>query len=116
MTEVVQYCGHEFDTVACAFLPPLPGAAGQVSKVITASKDSSMRVWDQNSGECVCRIQDDTSGSFTSLAVLPADPAVAGTSYDIAATTITGGVFVYRYDDAANKLTCVAKTEPIPVV
>jgi hypothetical protein len=116
MTELSQFCGHEFDTVACAFLPVSHDGR---ARIITASKDCTIRVWDQHTGTCLIRHQDSTAGSISGLAVLPAPVADAqpvgggafASNVRIAVTTITAGVYVYALDERSMKLDCVAKCE-----
>lgn len=110
MSEVCQYTGHEFDTVACAFLP-LTSPEGH-PLFITASKDSSIRVWNQTTGSCLIKHQDGTAGAFSGLAVLPA-PAEGGGLVRVAATTITSGVYVFAIDLQLSKLVCLAMVEPV---
>lgn len=129
MTEVCQFSGHEFDTVACAFLPTT--IEDGCDKIITASKDGTIRVWDRKTAECVLRHQDDMTGSYSGLAVLPSLPnattngGVAGDGNSgasqladpvIVATTITAGIYVYRYETKANRLVCLAKAQPTAIV
>lgn len=132
MTEVCQYSGHAFDTVACAFLPPCPGDGG-LPHIVTASKDSSIRIWDQTSASCVIThqvlplptprrvcvivpsyvcVQDASAGSYTSLCVLPCE--APGSAVYLCAVTITASVCVYQVDFKHKRLLCVAATDTTP--
>ena len=110
MSEVCQYTGHEFDTVACAFLPP--GGTGGTPHIITASKDATIRVWNQATAECVIRHQDAYAGSYTALCVLPWAGDGDVLPLRVAAVTITCAVFLYEVDVARARLVCVAHSEP----
>jgi WD40 repeat protein len=107
MTEQSQFVGHEFDAVACVFLPQTPDAGTFL--FATASKDGTIRIWDVVSGNCVIHHNNELAGSYSSLAVL--NPGEDG-SLHLAATTINSGLFVYRVDWAGKRLIHVAKVEP----
>ncbi|XP_028852688.1 WD repeat-containing protein 31 [Denticeps clupeoides] len=63
--KVVEYRGHLQTTACCVFLPPIPGRAAMVA---SSSHDSSVKIWDQNTGACVHTLNLDGSGPLVSLA------------------------------------------------
>ena len=93
-TCIAQFKGHAQDTIACAFLGD--------SRLISASKDGTLRVWDRLSTLCVRTHQEPNCSSFTSLTILP--------SGMIAASSLEGFVYVYRLNEEDDTLTLVSKT------
>ena len=93
-TCIAQFKGHAQDTIACAFLGD--------SRLISASKDGTLRVWDRLSTLCVRTHQEPNCSSFTSLTILP--------SGMIAASSLEGFVYVYRLNKEDDTLTLVSKT------
>ena len=60
-----QYTGHKQDAVSCAYLSD----GGNGRRFVSASKDMTLRVWDQNNeGAALCQHMEFASGMFTSLA------------------------------------------------
>jgi WD40 repeat protein len=109
-SEVRQYVGHSFDTVACAFVPTAfsPRAPPLIA---TASKDCSIRIWHRDTGECVLCHSDATAGdSYSSLAVLPPTALDDAEHFVIVATTIRGLAYVYQVHLSEKRLECVARS------
>ena len=114
-TEVRQYSGHTFDTVACAFIPSGYLPPGSAPMIATASKDCSIRIWHRDTGECLLTHTDVSVGdAFTSLAVLPPS-AVAGSSeppvVHLVGTTIRARVLVFAVKLDEHRLVTVAACE-----
>ncbi|KAL7836157.1 hypothetical protein AOLI_G00274410 [Acnodon oligacanthus] len=63
--KVVEYRGHLQTTACCVFLPP---SIGSPALVASASFDSSIKIWDQNTAACLCTLSLDGSGPLVSLA------------------------------------------------
>ncbi|XP_019641040.1 PREDICTED: WD repeat-containing protein 31-like [Branchiostoma belcheri] len=61
---VCEYRGHRETASACAFLP----AVLSQPLVATASHDCTVRIWDQNTQDCLCVQTLPVSGPLTSLA------------------------------------------------
>ena len=94
-TCTAQFNGHAQDTTACAFLGD--------SRLISASKDGTIRVWDRASTLCVKTHQEPNSSSFTSISVLP--------SGMIAATSSEGGVYIYSLNKEDDSLQTECSTK-----
>jgi len=80
------YSRHVQDCTGCAFLPPAVrgsgGAVGEQAAFATVSKDGSMVVWGQDTGEVLWEHSDPGYASYTSLTLSPvvvqqADPPSA---------------------------------------
>ena len=113
--EVLLMAGHQQDATACAFLPApgggggggggALGAGGCPAFAATASKDSTVRVWDLATGNCACTVLE-RGGMFTALAACHdgggagAAAAAADLSCCLFATSFDGGVFVYDWAPA----------------
>ncbi|KAI4873794.1 hypothetical protein NFI96_017979, partial [Prochilodus magdalenae] len=65
--KVVEYRGHIQTTACCVFLPP---SIGSPALVASASFDSSIKIWDQNSAACLCTLSLDGSGPLVEIARL----------------------------------------------
>ena len=87
-----QMHGHQQDATGIIFLD-------EQNKVVSASKDSSIKVWDLNTFKLDRTIHVDGCGMYTSLsAVSSANVRVAGTSFQ-------GGIFCF--DGSLEVLACV---------
>ncbi|ETW02058.1 hypothetical protein, variant 1 [Aphanomyces invadans] len=98
--QVVEMTGHSQDATACAFLPH------HADEGITASKDSSVRVWNTMTGELLASTQDGGAGMFTSLAcVEPASKDDQRTR--ILASSFSGRIDMYEWDRTKRSLELV---------
>ena len=93
-TCTAQFKGHAQDTTACAFLGD--------SRIISASKDGTIRVWDRLSTVCLRTHQEPNCSSFTSITILP--------SGMIAASSSEGSLYVYRFHEEDDTLKLVTRT------
>lgn len=115
-TEVRQFIGHTFDTVACILVSEHVAPPGTRPLVATASKDCSIRLWERDSGACIATYSDAAVGdAFSGLAALPASTASGGGDFVLVATTIRGRVLVYRVTlrGADATVECVKASVPV---
>jgi WD40 repeat protein len=75
---VRQYNGHVQDASACCFVPTPIAVDGELKTTfLTASKDGTIRLWDQATGAVLYEHVDSNYGAFTSISMLPDyDPSV----------------------------------------
>lgn len=104
--ELRQYTGHAQDASACIFANQ---SIGGKNLIISASKDGSIRLWDQdcddstssarpgsNTSECLLEHREPGSGAFTSLTMMPPGHITTAEGPCFAASSYNSGVFVYE--------------------
>ncbi|CAK4684207.1 hypothetical protein LEN26_016204 [Aphanomyces euteiches] len=102
--QVVELTGHSQDTTACAYIPH------HNDEGVTASKDSTIRVWNMETGEQLSSSHDASSGMFTSLSCVrdgAADttPSSSPSSVvQVLTSSFSGRIDLYRWDRANSSL------------
>ncbi|OQR94301.1 hypothetical protein ACHHYP_01520 [Achlya hypogyna] len=89
--QVCEMAGHLQDATACSYIKQ------RNEYVLTASKDSSLRVWNSASGALVSSTYDHALGMFTALTSLPPDDAGI---VRIFTSSFTGHLAVYAFNTA----------------
>ncbi|XP_070581975.1 WD repeat-containing protein 31-like [Ptychodera flava] len=62
---VCEYKGHNQTTGCCLFLPSIPYQPAPL--IATSSHDSTVKIWNRDTKECVCSLSLDGAGPLTSL-------------------------------------------------
>ncbi|KAM6316019.1 WD repeat-containing protein 31 [Podargus strigoides] len=87
---VCEYKGHFQTTTSCVFLPRGPALPPSIA---TSSCDSTVKVWDQDTGACLATLCLEGSGPLTSLAIC--------NSSTLLCASCNSGVHVLRLRDGA---------------
>ncbi|XP_071947133.1 WD repeat-containing protein 31-like [Antedon mediterranea] len=87
---LMEYKGHTQTTCACAF------AKTERPLVVTCSNDSTVKVWDRDSSECLSTHYLDGAGSLLSLAVFPDTSICVG--------SVNTGVHVLSFGTESGKV------------
>ncbi|XP_042642749.1 WD repeat-containing protein 31 isoform X2 [Tyto alba] len=89
--QVREYKGHFQTTTSCVFLPRGPALAPSIA---TSSYDSTVKVWDRDTGARLATLCLEGSGPLTSLAVCD--------SSTLLCATFNSGIHVLRLSDGAD--------------
>ncbi|KAF0696887.1 Aste57867_12386 [Aphanomyces stellatus] len=101
--QVAEMRGHAQDATACAYIP------GRNHEGITASKDSSIRVWDTTTGDLLASTQDANAGMFTSVSCVPNDTTSSTDGVTrILTSSFAGRIAMYGWDSSTRRLELVS--------
>ncbi|XP_074655821.1 WD repeat-containing protein 31-like [Tubulanus polymorphus] len=90
---ICEYKGHLESAASCTFLPSHRGR----HLLATSSNDSSLRVWDQNTKECLCCLSISGAGPLTSIAhISDLTMAVGSFNMGVHIVSLTDGVTLTR--------------------
>ena len=105
--------GHQQDVTGCIFLDGGGGggAGGGSDRVVSVSKDMTVKVWDASAGGAALHSHsEEQGGPFTHLVA-----AAPGSKASFYASTIENGIFVYETaPDEGGRPKLVARTPPPP--
>ncbi|OQR89236.1 hypothetical protein THRCLA_09839 [Thraustotheca clavata] len=87
--QICEMTGHIQDTTACTFIPQCNAYA------ITASKDSSIRVWNARDGCLISTSHHPNAGMFTSVSCLPPDKENVARIFT---SSFVGNLTMYSYN------------------
>ncbi|XP_006816235.2 WD repeat-containing protein 31-like [Saccoglossus kowalevskii] len=99
---ICEYKGHSQTTASCIFLPSMPSVSKTL--IATSSHDCSVKIWDQNTTECLCTLALDGAGPLTSLTAY-GDGSICCASFN------TGVHLLSVNEDANGIITLIKKAQ-----